>query len=400
MTQPTDCHVHFDVPMEGDEVSNPPSSYASDKPQRLDFGFGKPPALVKAYMPAAIQPFNFRFAPTLPPPTPIVLNFGWTPGMPKKDPVKPVAKSFNFGMDTHATNSPLAISRMPMNFGWEPAVHVTTPPAISTNPMNFGWEPAVHDTAPLAISTTPINFGCEPTINATAHIHEGAPTPPNVSTSPPPPLKAAPLNFGWEKKASSMPAPAPHVGYDISNQPFKFVTQGPVAKVGEWTPIPITVASPATSTTTTPTVVPVGYIPSQLPYTDGQFLIPHKPVQDSAGQGRRREMIGFLVADANTAAINIVERLRGDEFNKLVETMLGSLVSHGDDVRDPNEADLLDSNRAILAVFSECRDRLVRTFKDLITLHHTAEHHTRQLTYLESLSRQVENAEGSTTGGS
>jgi hypothetical protein len=73
--------------------------------------------------------------------------------------------------------------------------------------------------------------------------------------------------------------------------------------------------------------------------------------------------------------------------------MLGSLIKPGDEVRDPTAEEVLESSRAVLSVFCESRDRLTRIFKDLITLHHASEHHVRQLSFMDSLSKELETAE-------
>ncbi|KAG1859427.1 hypothetical protein C8R48DRAFT_774765 [Suillus tomentosus] len=206
---------------------------------------------------------------------------------------------------------------------------------------------------------------------------------------------------------STTAAVATHVGFDHNNKSFQFVCKVPPAKVGEWTLAPITAAVPQAALVpmvrTAPNIAAVPeaalapksdpYTPKALPNWEGAFPTAKRQKLDSASQVIRQGTIGHLIGDAEKAAIDIVKWLNEDEFDQLAQTMLGSLIRPGNDVRDPTPEDVLDSNHAVLSMFCESRDWLTRIFKDLITLHHTSEHHIHQLSFMDSLTNEVETAE-------
>lgn len=119
--------------------------------------------------------------------------------------------------------------------------------------------------------------------------------------------------------------------------------------------------------------------------------------------------VGSLVGDAKCAAIDILRHLGGEECKYFIETarcmlichlvdhlaqmMVGGTLGPGDDVRDPNPDEVLQSNKVMLLAFFETRDRLTRIFKDLISLHHLAKVHKQVLPAVESLLHEVDRAE-------
>ncbi|KAG1771582.1 hypothetical protein EV702DRAFT_1201897 [Suillus placidus] len=116
------------------------------------------------------------------------------------------------------------------------------------------------------------------------------------------------------------------------------------------------------------------------------------PLPDTAGH-QERPTLKSLVSDAERVAIDIVYRLGGELFDHLAHMMVGGALGPGDDIRDPNPDEVLESNKMMLMAFCEGRDRLTRIFKDLISLHHLAQVHERALPTVESLLYEVGRAE-------
>ncbi|KAG1857409.1 hypothetical protein F4604DRAFT_1685242 [Suillus subluteus] len=376
MSEPIDRHVHFDLPMDTDDESQ--SSHVGDTPKSINFGFGNSPSGQNrdpsVARPAASQPtFNFGFnmnaqaEPTQPALAPKSLNFGWMQPVVSPDHTAPATTPFNFGMGAHVTSPSTA----------------STPPTPRPKPINFGWDclpPPALPMQALSMASTPttpqpqpINFGWD-CLPAPASPMQALPT--MAIVDPPTPCLTQ-LNFGWTGKASSKEAPQ-HMGYDMTNKPFRFGCEGKPAKVGGWQPVPIaatvSAASPATCSS-----LPVSYAAPALPNTVGALQLPKAPIPAIAiatASESQEPKLATLVSEAEQAVINIVKRLQSDEFDVLAQKLIGTVVGPEIAIRDPTNEEVLDSNHVLLMAFSETRDRLTQIFKDLISLHRIANGHS------------------------
>ncbi|KAG1787301.1 uncharacterized protein HD556DRAFT_1312892 [Suillus plorans] len=348
------------------------------------------PARQTALTPPQPQKFNFGFTatkegpaamdPTSPSPTPTKFNFGWTPSHSTEKPAGPAGQPLNTpgpaAVDSERTPSSPAPTTF--NFGWTRSIATEKPPDVRRTRRSGSNTP--DNGVPVLV--IPLKRPMSPPLPL---------TPPQAPAAEHP----AKFNFGWKQPPSTTAAVATHVGFDHNNKPFQFGCKVPPAKVGEWTPAPITaavpqaapvpMAIPAPNIAAVPEAAPAPesdpYTPKALPNWEGGFPAAKRRKLNPASQVTRQDTIGRLIGDAEKAAIDIVKRLNGDEFDRLAQTMLGSLIRPGDDVRDPMPADVLNSNRAVLSAFY------------LITLHHASEHHIRQLSFMDCLANEVETAE-------
>ncbi|KAG1884754.1 hypothetical protein F4604DRAFT_1919265 [Suillus subluteus] len=150
-------------------------------------------------------------------------------------------------------------------------------------------------------------------------------------------------------------------------------------------PAPMVVQPTAFSATTPPVHMPAEPVTPPVEY---KALV--LPKVETALQP---PTLASLVTDAKEAAMDIVRRLGGEEFDELAQMMVGGTLGPDDDVRDPTPEEILESNRVMLLAFCENRDRLTRIFKDLISLHHVAHVHERIVPAVDSLLQEVESAE-------
>ncbi|KAG2119463.1 uncharacterized protein F5147DRAFT_766952 [Suillus discolor] len=462
MTNANNCHVHFELPANGDTPSNSLISNTGNRPPRFNFGFGSSHSPLTADLVPARrtipQTFNFGFLVRKQ-----VMAEALVPDLAHQTAVTPLQpQQFNFGFTVNE-QSPAATDLNPpspspaptrFNFGWTHS-HSTDKPAAqrqsTRSPHHLpqllqhlilaGLSPLPQRSRQVQ-AAQPFNFG----MDVESHIQPALPSlqdvrrtrrsgsntpnngvpasviplkrplslpPPSTPPQAPAPEHTAKFNFGWKQPPSATAGVATHVGFDHHNKPFQFGCKVPPAKVGEWTPAPIMAAVPQAApvpiTITLPQVVPSPiiatvpeaapapesdpYTPKALPNWEGAFPTAKRWKLDSASQATHQDTIGCLIGDAEKAAIDIVKQLNGDEFDRLAQTMLGSLIRPGDDVRDPMPEEVLDSNCAVLSAFCESRDWLTRIFKDLITIHHASEHHIHQLSFMDSLTNEVEIAE-------
>ncbi|KAG1838480.1 hypothetical protein C8R48DRAFT_782396 [Suillus tomentosus] len=435
-------HVHFDLPNGGDRSSYPPTSNTGNRLQRFNSGFEKPPTNltsdiepqmptahpkfnfgfeVRRQSPAAVhlpdtpdhtaamgpppQKFNFGFAahkqgPAVvdsvltPPSLAPTFKFGWTRPLPPQQPAVPAAQPFS-PVAVNSEPTPPTQAPTPFNFGFTKSLSTVKPAALAAQPFNFGMD-LETDTPSSLISPLPVRNTRSSSSNDPDNAMQASVIPLKRAASPPSPPSThstAPVaehtpkfNFGWQ------PRPSPTTGAlqrITTIEAFQFGCKVPPAKVGDWTPAPLTAANPEAPLPSQP----VTYTPKNLPNLEGAFPIPKRRKLDPAGEVMRHESIGIIIGDAEKAAVAIVKQLNGDEFDRLTQTMLGSLIKPGNEVRDPTAEEVLESNCAVLSAFCESRDRLTRIFKDLITLHHASEHHVRQLSFMDSLSKELETAE-------
>ncbi|KAG2086760.1 uncharacterized protein F5147DRAFT_781535 [Suillus discolor] len=399
--------VHFDIPMDDESESQVPSSNAGDKSNMMYFGIGPPPVLPGTDTPAgpAAPPYqlNFRFEPEQPtsPVMQPLFNFGFhadtelSPSHPAAAPradmaVVPSTPPYrlNFGFDPHESTLPAL--QPAFNFGFDAGMEISpTPPRAGSSFLDFGWNTSVTRDVPVTPVTKPFNFGMDLDLTP-----QWSATPPAILTPPPPTPRPA-FNFGWNLSPTPSPGPPLHVGYDITNTPFQFNCQVPPAKVGVWQPVLVKEAVP----THTPPAshLNMAYTPKALPNVE--FAVPKKSMLSSSSDTfEPRPSFLSVVGDAEQVVRNIVEWLQGDEFDKLAQLMLGSIVNPTDDVRDPKPTKVLDSNWVILSVFCESRDKLTQIFEDLIHLHHMAAVQARVVPMVASLSTQVQKVEGKSRG--
>ncbi|KAG1851424.1 hypothetical protein DFJ58DRAFT_728863 [Suillus subalutaceus] len=352
MSEPIDRRVHFNVPMDTDDESQ--SSHVSDTPKSFNFGFGNSPSCQNrdpsAARPAVSQPtFNFGFnmntqvEPAQPALAPKSLNFGWMQPAASPDRTAPATTLFNFGMGAPVTLPSTA----------------STPPPPQPKPINFGWDCLPPPASPMQASsmastpTTPrpqsINFGwdCLPPPASPMQV------PPTTATVDPPTPPLTQLNFGWTRKASSKEAPQ-HVGYDMTNKPFQFGCEGEPAKVGGWKPVPFTATVSADSPATHSSLL-VSYAAPALPNMVGALQLPKAPIPAiavAAASESQALKLATLVSEAEQAAINIVKRLRSDEFDALAQSLIGTVVGPKIEVLNPTNEEVLDSNRVLLTAYS------------------------------------------------
>ncbi|KAG2085896.1 uncharacterized protein F5147DRAFT_781855 [Suillus discolor] len=259
------------------------------------------------------------------------------------------------------------------NFGWTRSIATEKPPVQASQPFNFGMnvESEILPSLPSPQDVRHTRRSCSNTpdngVPASVIPLKRPMSPPLPSTPPQAPAAehTAKFNFGWKQPPSTTAAVATHVGLNTILA-FQFTAVPQAALVPMAIPAPNIAAVPEAA----PAPESDPYTPKALPNWEGR-----------------------LIGDAEKAAIDIVKWLNGDEFDRLAQTMLGSLIRPGDDVQDPMPEDVLDSNCAVLSVFCESRDWLTRIFKDLITLHHASEHHICQISFMDSLANEVETAE-------
>ncbi|KAG1839867.1 hypothetical protein C8R48DRAFT_679735 [Suillus tomentosus] len=423
MTNPNDRRVHFDIPMDDESGSQAPSSNAGDNPTMMYFGFDTLPVPSNTGSVAAPYQMDFGFTtpPTAPPVPQPVFNFGFNPGTdlsPTPPPAAPTAHALagppaqpyklNFGFEDRQPTPP--VPQPVFDFGFSTIKEASpTPQPATPAVLDFGWRASVAGDDPVVTPVAkPFNFGMDLDVNPQRSV-----TPPAIlienMSSPPTTMPA--FDFGWTLSPTSTPAHPVHVGYDISNKrmtpfeaflPFPFNCQVPPAKVGDWQPMPVKAAAPVkaadpATALPVPAEVAVAYTPMALPNVGFPFPKRSSP-SSSSDTPQPRPSLQRVITEAEKTAKNIVERLQGDEFDKLAQLMLGSIVNPGDDVRHPKPDEVLDSNRVIISVFCESRDKLTRIFKDLIHLHHMAAVQARVVPMVNSLSQQVQKAEGRSDG--
>ncbi|KAG1798338.1 hypothetical protein EV424DRAFT_1546321 [Suillus variegatus] len=363
MTHPNDRHVHFDIPMDDESESQAPSSNTGDNPTMIYFGFKAPPVpSIAGTAPAPYQlDFGFAAPPTAPPVPQPVFNFGFSSGIDLLPMPPPVARNadklagppvlpyrLNFGFEYWQPTPP--VPQPVFDFGFSTVMEVSlTPQPATPSGLDFGWGASVAGDDPVVTPIAkPFNFGMDLDVNQQRSV-----TPPTTPTAkmPSPPKTEPAFDFGWNLSPTPPPAHPVHVGYDICNQSFPFNCQVPPAKVGDWQPMPVKAAVPVkvsdpAAAPPIPAQLEVPYTPMALPNVG--FPFPRRSPPSSSSDGPEpQSSLQHVITDAEKTARNIVERLQGDEFDKLAQLMLGSIVNPGDDVRHPKPNEVLNSNRVI-----------------------------------------------------
>ncbi|KAG2126632.1 uncharacterized protein EDB93DRAFT_1108877 [Suillus bovinus] len=334
--RPYQAKVQFESPMEMDE-----SSYSSEAGMLVNVGGPR---------------FNFSMS------------------LPIAQP--PMAPRFNFGMDLDIGAAPSAAPPTPwFNFGMNLSIPAAIPPsspALPTpKPFNLGFAlPLSAQPAPK-----PFNLGFNLLVQSMGT--------PALAPSPP---TTKPFNLGFNvPMAVTPPTTRTGAGPGRYKASFRFECEPP-SPIGEWQSELIRVPQPSPyvallcvgSLPAIPDAAPGPSISLVLPHTSGHLDWP---------------TLKSLVGDAERAAIDVLNRLCGEEFDHLAQMMVGSALGPGDDVWDPKPDEVLESNRMMLMAFCESRDVLTRIFKDLISLHHLAQVHERVLPVVESLLDEVDQAE-------
>ncbi|KAG1908951.1 uncharacterized protein F5891DRAFT_974226 [Suillus fuscotomentosus] len=399
MAHLNDRRVHFDIPMDDESESQAPSSNAGDTSSMMYFGFGAPPVHSQVNTADTVSALPYQ------------LNFGLNLN-PHRRTNRPLTSGLtltsmfhsHLGQQLHRLtlrrcrqgrrpgltlglnlgNCTPPILQPAFNFGFDAGIEASpTPPPVARPILDFGWNTPVATNDPVTPVTTPFNFGMDLDVTP-----QWSATPTVIPTPPPPPTPKPAFDFGWNLSPTPAPGPPLHVGYDLSNTPFPFNCQAPPAKVGDWQPLPVRAAGPA-ATPPAPTRMDVAYTPKGLPNVE--FAFPKKCTpSNSAESSEPRPSLLSMVGDAEKAA--------NQHIDKLAQLMLGSIVNPGDDVRPPKPDEVLDSNRVIMSAFCESRDKLTRIFKDLIHLHHMAAVQARVVPLVDSLSKEVQKAEGKSAG--
>ncbi|KAG1792284.1 uncharacterized protein HD556DRAFT_1309361 [Suillus plorans] len=402
--------VRFETPMETDESAY--SSEAGTPPvnvsgPRFNLGMSLP-----ATQPPLALRFNFGMDLDMPavrsatPPTPrfnIGMNLSIPGAVPPSSPPPPTQQPFNLGFTLPQPAQQPAPRLFNLGFNLAVPSKATPPPTTSSQLFNFGFN--LPHATPLATSSGQVPAQ-EDTLRHTLPQPTQQPAPKlfnlgfNLSVQSkgtlPPTTSSQPFNFGFNLPHATPPPtnsePVPdqaetlrHVGYDINNRSFQFRCEPP-SLIGEWQPELIKVPQPTPPVASSPpAIADVGPGPS-MPHGSSPPAIedaapgPSMPrALPLTGKHLERPTVGSLVGDAERAAINNLRRLGGEEFDHLAQMMVGAALGPGDDVRDPNPDEVLQSNKVMLLAFFETRDRLTRIFKDLISLHHLAKVHERVL---------------------
>ncbi|KAG2058796.1 hypothetical protein BDR06DRAFT_968294 [Suillus hirtellus] len=406
MAHLNDHHIHFDIPMDNESESQALSSNTGDTSSMMYFGFGAPPvhSQVNTVDTVSAPPYqlNFGFEPQPTLPDQLAFNFMFDTNLNVSLSPRPAAAQadtvtvppgllsrFNFGFEPWECTPP--ILQLAFNFGFDAGIEASpTPPPVAQPILDFSWNTPVATNDPVTPVTTPFNFGMDLDVTPQWSVT------PTVILTPPLPTPKPAFDFGWNLSPTPALGPPLHVGYDLSNTSFLFNCQAPLAKVGDWQPLPVRAAGPA-AMPPAPTRMDVAYTLKGLPNVE--FAFPKKCMpSNSAESSEPWPSLLSMVGDAKKAAINIVEHLGGDEFDKLAQLMLGSIVNPSNDVWPPKPNEVLDSNRVIMSVFCESRDKLTRIFKDLIHLHHMVAVQARVVPLVDSLSKEVQKAEGKSAG--
>ncbi|KAG1723449.1 hypothetical protein EDB19DRAFT_1834602 [Suillus lakei] len=312
----------------------------------------------------------------------------------------PVTQPFNLGLNLPIPVTKATLLPPPFNLkGVKPTVPVTQPTLLQ-QPFNLGFKLPITSTPlqatlPAAQVQQPFNLGFNLPVQ-TSQPQQATNSHPAFNLGfnlPIPATQATPVESP-AMPLSAQPEPAPpvqgtlqHVGYDIHNKPaFQFGCQQP-SPIGQWTPalirapslMPVEPLDMATAMPAAPVTAPVKYGTIELPNIEGMLQPP---------------ILASLVGDAEQAAMDVVRHLGGEEFDELVQMMISGAM--GDNVRDPKPDKILASNRVMLSVFCENRDRLTRIFKDLISLHHIAQLHEQVDPAVNALLQEVEHAEAKT----
>ncbi|KAG1847072.1 hypothetical protein F4604DRAFT_1936123 [Suillus subluteus] len=376
--------------MDTDEESLHASSNGAETQQSMNFGFGEPVAIPResspVEIPAASQlKFNFGFSSA---------NINMLPGALDTPLAIPQSK-FNFGFLPTNTDTlpavPVAPTATPFNFGFTPT-NTHTPPAIQDEPtatppckFNFGFTPTKAATPPaVTVALLKFNF-----VFASDH------KPEQLQSS----LSLGPFNFGMEMNSRSprsitpMLAPQP---MNFISTAFQFDCGVSLARVGNWKPVPIITSAPSTSPDP-PTTLLVTYTSQPLPHTAGQLEL-LKRTSALAGGSQPDPALQTVIGNAERAVMDIIQRLKGDEFDALARQMLGIVVGPSDELWQPTLPEVLQTNHVLLSVLCETRDRLTHIFTDLINLHKIVTVHACIVPAVSSLSREVENAESKSSG--
>ncbi|KAG1800548.1 hypothetical protein EV424DRAFT_1545688 [Suillus variegatus] len=378
---------------------------------------------------------------TQPPPAPR-FNFGMDLDMPAAPSATPPTPRFNLGMNLSIPGavlpaSPALHTQQPFNLGFtlpqpaqQPAPkpfnlgfnlpvpsNATPPPTTPSQPFNFGFN--LPFATPLATSSVPVPAQEDTLRNTLPQPTQQPASKPfnlgfNLSVqskgTPLPTTSSQPFNFGLNLPRATPLAThsepvldqaetSRHVGYDINNRSFQFGCEPP-SPIWEWQPELIRVPQPTSPVASSPPAItdvapgpsmPRASLPPTIEdATPGPSMPRALPLTSEHVEW---PTVGSLVGDAKCAAIDILRHLGGEEFDHLAQMMVGGTLGPGDDVRDPNPDEVLQSNKVMLLAFFETRDRLTRIFKDLISLHHLAKVHKQVLPAVESLLHEVDRAE-------
>ncbi|KAG2082548.1 uncharacterized protein F5147DRAFT_783254 [Suillus discolor] len=309
-----------------------------------------------------------------------------------RPPTKPPAAKFNFGMNIPIPPAPSPVDSRPRyNFGMNFNIPHMTPPTAPSPPtkqaFNLGFDLLVqtpeHNTMQPLTGAQPFNLGfnLSPTSNDRPTTSQGNPVKKQFHLGPPA-TSSTPFNFGFNlgMPTGDMP-PAGSVTLPVRDPSVPAGTSQHCSSLDVSLLSLLETGNLCSYRRPKPTTIQPDEVSSTaplLPNIEGVLQLP---------------TVASLVGDAERAVIDIVRCLGGEEYDKLVQMMVGAALGPGDDVRDPKPDEILDSNRVMLLAFFESRDRLTRIFKDLIGLHHIAAVHKWVVPVVYSLLQEVEHAE-------
>ncbi|KAG2111437.1 hypothetical protein DEU56DRAFT_920047 [Suillus clintonianus] len=365
MSLPEQRQVRFEIPMDTDDESRYGSATsnaavgntafyfgigapAAPPLPRFNFGMDIPMSSVASASPTMQQPFNLGL--DLPaqeePPAGQVLqpfNLGFdlppcsTPAQ-AEPPAGQVLQPFNLGFNLPPRSIPAQEEPpagqvlQPFNLGFDLPPCSTPaqaePPAGQVlQPFNLGFGLLPRSTPaqaepPAGPVLQPFNLGFQLTPPS---------TPPQAELPASPILQ--PFNLGFnlnipiKQPQEVVPAVQTgdrHVAYTAANRPFQF-NCGPLPPIGDWEPVPIRA-------------------PSLMPADGPSGAMPPAPVAPPARRPQQ-PTLASLIGNAEQAAIDIVKRLHGDEFDYVAMMMVGGRIRATENVRDPMPDEVLDSNQ-------------------------------------------------------
>ncbi|KAG1743160.1 hypothetical protein EDD22DRAFT_851520 [Suillus occidentalis] len=300
LTDDTTSSSKAELPVNPHELIIPPSvMHLPNSRLGLNLGMSLPMA-----QPLPVPWFNFGMnlnLPTMPPPA--------TPLMPK----------FNLGMDLDLPMAPLSAAPPMPKFNFDMNLGVPATITGGAHPTTFQpW--GTTEPAPKSF-----NLGFNLPVQGMTLLATAAP-----ATSQPFNLD---FNLPLAVFRATPPATSRHVGYDFQNESFKFGCEPP-ALIREWQPELIR-APPSPHEPLPPIPSPQLLLPVALP-----------AAITNAAPGPSTSSLPDTVGDAEHAAIDIVHRLGGEEFDHLAQMMVGGTLGPGNDIRDPKPDEVIVKNHA------------------------------------------------------
>ncbi|KAG1730918.1 hypothetical protein EDB19DRAFT_1831892 [Suillus lakei] len=361
MSLPAQCQVRFNIPMDTDDESqyngesgSPTSNAAMGNtafyfgigaplPLRFNFAMDIPMLVVESTSPIMQQPLNLGFKLPIP-----AFNLGFQLPIPINQPQVAAhsAPAFDLGFNAPIPAIQTAVVE---SAAMVPAVQT----AVRVSDQILAQEierKRMRGTKSLPDQTEKCVPGAKKNVRA--------------------------FNLGFQ-----LPIPI--------NQPQVAAHSAPAFNLGFNAPIPVTQTAAVESAAMVPAVQTpvrhVGYTTNNKHKLDSHVLFNSDPPAAFRFNSCK---------DAATTNIGIISwQCRASSINILAQMMVGGSLGVSEDIRDPKPDKVLDSNRLMLLVFCENRDRLTRIFRDLISLHHMAQVQEWVTPVVNALLDEVEQAE-------